>query len=64
MTTESFGKRDWVELFREIGLDEATMRRWHGLFEKRHPQAHQDFLDWLQIDEQETRAIRENSRGW
>jgi hypothetical protein len=41
---------EWVAMFREIGLDEAQMQRWHKLFEARHPAAHQAFLEWLGLD--------------
>ena len=39
---------DWTAMFRDIGLDEDTMWQWHGIFEQRHPEAHEDFLHWLQ----------------
>lgn len=51
-------KAKWVELFREIGLDDETMLRWHRLFESRHPQGHQSFLEWLQVPEGEITRIR------
>lgn len=31
MTTQ-FGKDAWVEMFRAVGQDEATMGRWHHEF--------------------------------
>ena len=36
--SDVMNKTKWVELFREIGLDDETMLRWHRLFESRHPQ--------------------------
>ena len=33
-----FGKDAWVEMFRAVGLDEATMGRWHHEFEARWPE--------------------------
>lgn len=30
----------WVAMFREIGLDDEKMNRWHHLFESRHPESH------------------------
>lgn len=30
----------WIDLFREVGLNEERMRHWHMLFEARHPEAH------------------------
>jgi hypothetical protein len=62
MTTDSFGKRHWVELFREIGLDEGQMRRWHAAFEQRYPDAHQSFLDWLNVTDADATRIRDASR--
>lgn len=52
-------KAEWVVMFREIGMDEETMRRWHRLFEQRHPQAHAEFLAWLGIDPEEINRIRQ-----
>ena len=49
---------EWVAMFEEIGLDEATMHRWHKLFEIRHPAAHQAFLEWLGISPKEIDRIR------
>jgi len=58
-----FGVKDWVELFREIGLDDETMHRWHGRFESRAPEAHQSFLQWLGVPQDEVTRIRDHSRG-
>jgi len=63
MAATTFGKDQWVELFREIGLDEPTMQRWHAAFEKRWPQSHQSFMNWLGISRTEIERIRETSRG-
>ena len=54
--------QEWVALFREIGLGEAEMKRWHALFEARHPEAHQGFLEWLGLPSEEIEAIRSRSR--
>lgn len=51
-------KENWVQLFQEIGLDEATMTRWHQLFETRFPEGHQAFLEWLNIPAEEIGRIR------
>jgi len=58
MNNEVMNKEKWVLLFREIGLDEATMKQWHREFEARYPDGHQSFLEWLNIDEDEIRRIR------
>lgn len=54
--------KEWVAMFQEIGLDHAQMRRWHKLFEARHPEAHQAFLEWLGIKPEEVDRIRSESR--
>jgi hypothetical protein len=58
MTQPQMTKERWIELFREIGLDDATMHRWHRLFETRHPGEHQAFLEWLGIAADEIVRIR------
>ena len=40
-------KDQWVALFREVGLSDADMEKWHRTFEKRHPEGHAGFLEWL-----------------
>lgn len=45
-------------MFEEIGLDEAKMHQWHRIFEARHPEAHQGFLEWLEIERKEIDRIR------
>ena len=58
MSNEEMNKEKWVLLFREIGLDEATMTQWHRAFEARYPEGHQSFLEWLQIPADEIESIR------
>ena len=58
MSNEVMNKEKWVLLFKEIGLDEATMIQWHKEFETRYPDGHQSFLEWLNISEDEIRRIR------
>jgi hypothetical protein len=55
-------KDDWVAMFREIGLTDDAMMKWHRLFETRHPEGHADFLAWLGIAPDEIASIRANSR--
>lgn len=59
---EKIGKENWVAMFAEIGLTDEQMTAWHRLFEKRHPEHHQDFLAWLGIPVAEIAEIRRNSR--
>jgi len=58
MSNEVMNKEKWVGLFREIGLDEASMTQWHQVFEARYPDGHQSFLEWLNIEESEIGRIR------
>jgi len=53
----------WVALFREIGLDDAAMHRWHDLFEARHPEAHRSFLQWLGLAPEDVERIRQRHRA-
>ena len=57
-----FNKEQWVSMFQELGLNETAMHRWHHLFENRHPEAHQSFLEWLGIGAEEIGKIRQMSR--
>ena len=58
MSIEVMDKDKWVLLFKEIGLDEATMVKWHREFESRYPDGHQSFLEWLNIPSDEIGRIR------
>jgi hypothetical protein len=58
MSKPYMDKEKWVLLFKEIGLDEATMVKWHKAFETRYPNEHQSFLEWLKIPENEVALIR------
>jgi len=62
MTKRAFGKEAWVEMFRSVGLDEATMGRWHHEFETRWPDEHEKFLKWLGVPEAESARIRSSAR--
>ena len=55
-------KEQWVAMFEELGLNETAMRRWHRLFESRHPEAHQSFLEWLGLGAEAAGQIRQSSR--
>jgi len=45
-------------MFKEIGLDDAGMKKWHQLFEARHPEGHAEFLNWLGLSAAESTEIR------
>ncbi|MBF0193397.1 MAG: hypothetical protein HQL71_02520 [Magnetococcales bacterium] len=48
----------FVEVFKEFGLTEAEMERWHKIFEKKFPDGHQSFLEWLGIEAKEIQNLR------
>ncbi len=58
MSDEIMNKEKWVLLFRAIGMDDATMTKWHREFEARFPSGHQSFLEWLNISKDEINSIR------
>lgn len=51
-------KEDWVAMFREVGLNDEAMTKWHQLFEERHPEGHADFLNWLGLSSSEITKAR------
>ncbi|MDF2178176.1 hypothetical protein P2G88_07910 [Aliiglaciecola sp. CAU 1673] len=52
-------KERWTEIMRASGLDEEAMANWHKQFEMMEPEAHQEFLEFLQIPEEEIAEIRQ-----
>jgi DNA-binding transcriptional MerR regulator len=54
-------KEMFVELLRAAGMDEEAMRRLHTEFERRAPEAHNNFLLMLGISEKEAHLIRKRS---
>lgn len=61
MRSRMITKEHWVSLLKATGLDEDDMTRWHNEFERMSPEAHQDFLESLGIDEEEIKLIRDSS---
>ena len=59
---DNVSKDEWVAMFRDIGMNEETMMKWHTLFETRHANAHLSFLNWLGIPPDEIKRIRAASR--
>lgn len=49
---------EWVKRFREIGLDDAAMEKWHRLFEQENPEGHQSFLEWLGVPGEQIKFVR------
>lgn len=52
----------WVELFRLVGLDDDAMKKWHHLFEEKHPEGHQSFLEWLGLSPSDIERIRKKAQ--
>ena len=52
---------EWVARFEAIGLDQATMEKWHRLFEQENPAGYQSFLEWLGLPADRISAIRAKS---
>jgi len=61
MASHNMTKEKWIELFSEIGLTEEQMHTWHRAFEKRYPDEHQAFLEWLNIPADDISMIRTES---
>ena len=59
----SLNKAQWVMLLAATGMNEEGMRKWHEEFEKNFPQAHQDFLESLNIPAEEISKIRQLAAG-
>lgn len=57
-SAQVMNKQRWSDLLRAAGMDEATMNRWHALFERQAPLAHAQFLRSLGLDEKEVARIR------
>ncbi len=52
----------WKEVFRDTGLSEDDMQKWHKCFEKKYPDAHQGFLEWLGTEKSHIEEIRQASK--
>jgi len=55
-------KDRWVGIMRAAGFSEDDMDRWHHEFEKSAPSEHQEFLEFLHINNDEISKIRDWSR--
>jgi hypothetical protein len=56
-------KDQFVALLNEAGVTDPQKHRLHALFEKRHPDAHQNFLEYLGLTAQTIQEIRGQSRN-
>ncbi|HPQ71556.1 MAG TPA: MerR family transcriptional regulator [bacterium] len=52
-------KESWVEILTAAGFSREDMLRWHAAFERQAPERHREFLEFLNIDAQNIRQIRE-----
>ncbi len=55
-------KEKWVSIMKASGLTGEQMHGWHAEFERSAPEEHQEFLEFLHIDPEEIRTIREQCR--
>lgn len=53
----------WVEMLKAAGMDEKARNRWHAEFERRAPEAHNEFLLSLGVPQADVAKIRSWSRG-
>ena len=58
MKSNYVNKEQWVDMFRDIGLGDDAMHKWHRTFEAKNPEGHQEFLEWLNIPNSEISQIR------
>jgi hypothetical protein len=56
-------KELWVEMLQAAGMNQKARKRWHTEFERRAPEAHNEFLLSLGISCEEVAKIRRWSRG-
>ncbi len=61
-TPDTFDKAAWVGILDASGMDDAQMQDWHRAFEANAPEAHQAFLKWLGINEDEIAQLRQTAR--
>ncbi len=60
--SRSMDKLQWIQLLESIGMSDEDMMLWHQAFERRMPEAHQDFLESLNIPVDEIDRIRKLSQ--
>lgn len=61
-TENQLTKEKWVAILKNSGMSEEDMSNWHRQFEKAEPEAHQAFLESLQIDAAEIAQIRQQAK--
>ncbi|MBI5329943.1 MAG: hypothetical protein HZB71_04955 [Betaproteobacteria bacterium] len=63
MNASNMTREQWIELFQAIGLNEATMQKWHCEFERRYPTQHQSFLQWIGLSAEDILNVRKFSQA-
>ena len=53
-------KEKWTQVMKDSGFSDDDMHRWHAQFERAEPEDHEQFLKFLNIPDEEVKAIR----GW
>ncbi len=59
----AMSKERWAGIMAAAGMSDNDMRIWHREFEAREPQAHQEFLESLNLDTVEIERIRRLSQA-
>jgi hypothetical protein len=59
----AMSKERWSGIMAAAGMSDNDMRNWHREFEAREPQAHQEFLESLNLDTAEVERIRRWSQA-
>jgi len=59
----AMSKERWSGILAAAGMSNDDMRNWHCEFEAREPQAHQEFLESLNLDTAEIERIRRWSQA-
>lgn len=55
---KNMSKEKWTSIMQASGMSDEDMKNWHREFEKLQPDAHQEFLESLQINAAEVSKIR------
>ncbi len=58
LDTDMLTKQRWTEIMQSAGMSDEDMAHWHRQFEKMEPDAHQEFLESLNIEPDEITEIR------
>lgn len=58
LNTRYMDKETWIKILKRSGLDKDGMIKWHIAFERNAPEAHQDFLESINIPKDQIKQIR------